>query len=575
MKKLLLLALFLVFAPLSADAASLYVSPATQTLSVGQTGTFTVYVESSSQAMNAVSGVILADTTGLTLSGASKTGSIISFWAAEPTANAGNGQLSFEGVVLTPGYTGPAGKVLSFTVRAKTAGTYSASFISGSVLANDGSGTDITSSTRGATIQVTASAPVPPTTPTVTPTAPTPTATRSGSAFPITSSTHPDQEKWYQTTTGTFTWDVPQGASATRLLFGRDEGATPTIVYDTPLGSKTISDMPDGVSYLLVQHKVNGSWAGVGSYRVQIDTTPPFAFRVEFPHGEKGINPQPIVLFNTTDNDSGISYYEVQVGSEGPLRAAADADSNPYTLPLQEPGSHVVVVTAHDEAGNTTTGSASFYVEGIEAPEITYFEDTVAFGDLVKVRGTTYQNSTVEIYVRKDGEMLFTEPTKSNSLGDFATILTKRLEPGLYHMTARAIDARGARSAESEPASFTVHGGFITDIGFFIRDHAAISAIVILIIIGTILIHFHGWRQLMRILNRMHAERFESMDTVHRAFELLRNDITSHARKIRSASIKRALTQEELSFLEQFEEELEEAEEVVQKEVKRASRKRS
>ena len=116
MRQIVLLVILFLLSPYSAHAASMYLSPASLSLGAGQSGTFTVFVESASQAMNAVSGNISVDASGASVTSVSKTSSIVNFWASEPTFSGST--VSFEGVVLSPGYTGSAGKVISFTVRA-------------------------------------------------------------------------------------------------------------------------------------------------------------------------------------------------------------------------------------------------------------------------------------------------------------------------------------------------------------------------------------------------------------------------------------------------------------------------
>jgi hypothetical protein len=135
-----------------AYAASLYLTPATGTYKVGDTITAAVYAESTNQAMNAVSGTVSVPSDMFDVLGVSNSGSIVNFWVQEPVKQ-GSGA-TFEGVVLNPGYTGSAGKIATITMRAKKAGTGSLSFVSASILANDGKGTNLLSGTRGGSYTV-------------------------------------------------------------------------------------------------------------------------------------------------------------------------------------------------------------------------------------------------------------------------------------------------------------------------------------------------------------------------------------------------------------------------------------
>ena len=151
MNRFLLIALVLLL-PGSASAASLYVSPASGSYGIGDTITATIFVESTGQPLNALSGTLSVPTDAFDILGVSISGSIVNFWVTEPAARSGS--VAFEGVVLNPGYSGSGGKIASVTLRAKRAGSASLTYGAASILANDGKGTSILSGTRGATFSI-------------------------------------------------------------------------------------------------------------------------------------------------------------------------------------------------------------------------------------------------------------------------------------------------------------------------------------------------------------------------------------------------------------------------------------
>ena len=563
-----LLFLLLLLSPLATQAATLYFSPSSGNYDVGKTITVSVYVSSPEEAVNAVSASLSVPSDLYSIVSASSVGSVINFWVSQPTVS-GN-TVSFEGVVLNPGYQGTAGKVATLVLSPKKAGSGGPSFVSASVLANDGQGTNILSGTTDASYTIGGTQP--PATPAATPQQSTPTQA-APSAFVIQSTTHPEGV-WSRQKTGTFSWTLPQGATATRIILSSSPSGVPSVEYIPAVSEKTIEGLPEGVSYLRVQHKVGGVWGGIGTYTIRVDSIPPERFTIVFPHGDSGFDPQPIILFNTIDGLSGIAHYSVKVGDGSLFETAAPADSNPYVLPLQDPGAHVVSVTAFDKAGNSLTMTEGFYVEGIDPPKITYISETISYGDLIKTRGITYPNSHIDVVVRdEDGDVVAEEPTKSNSLGDFGSIITKQLPPGLYSVTARVTDARGARSVETEPLSVEVEAGFLVDFWFFMLEHSGVAFLILLILLGSVGVHIYGWRKLLLLTHGVHAQRVSAAETVHKAFAILKKDVSTHMRQIREAGKTRMLTKEELAFLEEFEGELEEAEEIVEKEVEKAKKR--
>lgn len=161
-KRALALFVFLL-APLPAFAATLTFSPAAAIVTAGTTFTVAVEVSSPDQAMNAASGDVSFPTNKLRALSVSNSNSVMSLWVQNPTFSnaAGAGDVNFAGVVLNPGFTGADGNVVTIRFQALAAGNAALSFADGSVLANDGNGTNILSSLGTANITIVPAPPAP------------------------------------------------------------------------------------------------------------------------------------------------------------------------------------------------------------------------------------------------------------------------------------------------------------------------------------------------------------------------------------------------------------------------------
>src|SRR3989338_4932160 len=143
-----------------------YASAATLTLSggtsatIGQTISVPLLVSTEgSEVLNAVSTEMRFPAELLTLQSISKTSSIISFWAEEPTYSNSNGTATLQGIVPNPGWKGQSGTVVTFVFKVRAASSATISFTSASVLANDGLGTNILSKTFSKTLSLGGSVP--------------------------------------------------------------------------------------------------------------------------------------------------------------------------------------------------------------------------------------------------------------------------------------------------------------------------------------------------------------------------------------------------------------------------------
>jgi hypothetical protein len=563
---LVLLSLIFCSLPIAVNAATLHFSPSSGTHTVGSTFSISVYAESSSQALNAASGIVSFPSEKMEVVSISKSGSIFSLWAAEPSFSNTQGSVSFEGIVLNPGYTGANGKILTITFRARSVGTANVRFSSGSILANNGTGTNILNG-----LQVAAFTFIDDNEETSTVSQPEDKQVAPENTVGIVSVTHPDQSKWYANNTPEFSWDLPEGSLEVRIIIDTSSTERPTVSYLPPISTKKVDELPDGTYYFGLQIRIASGWSTISRYRVNIDTTPPKPFSITFPHGDKGWESQPVTFFNTTDGESGINSYTIKIGNDAkPVKTGPSTESNPYILPPQLPGTYALLVTAVDNAGNIRNGTAEFTIESIDTPVITYYPENLDEGDILKVRGTTYPNSNVLLYIREGDTLISEEYSKSNNSGDFAVVVTKRLDAGVYTLTARVKDERGAQSAETAPLTITVRSELITGLISFILKYLS-AAILILLAVGALAwVGVRLWFKIPRTLARMRREAREAEIASTRALTALRKAIDNHIMRLKKA--KRRLTKEEASFLEKFEDKLGEAEEIITKEIRDISK---
>ena len=129
-----------------------------------------------------------------------------------------------EGGLPDPGWQGKNGRVLSQLFKVKKPGVAQIKFISGSLHANDGLGTNILSAMTGATYTLTISGqnpnPLPPGQSTVLLPAPI-----------LSSNTHPDQTKWYKNNELTINWDLSYDPTALYYAFDNNPVTYPNDLF--------------------------------------------------------------------------------------------------------------------------------------------------------------------------------------------------------------------------------------------------------------------------------------------------------------------------------------------------------
>ncbi|MDP3004287.1 MAG: hypothetical protein Q8N43_02160, partial [Candidatus Azambacteria bacterium] len=521
--------------PAAAQAANLYFTPSAGSYSVGSLITVNVYVSSVDQAMNAASGIISFPQDKLEVTSLSKTGSIFTLWVQEPSFSNSAGTINFEGIVLNPGFTGSGGKIISITFKTKAAGGALLNFSSGSALANDGKGTNILASLGNAQFNLGGAGPT-------IPEATTPSAVSGAPSAPVISSpTHPDPNKWYANKDTKFMWSVPSDAIAVRLLYDKYPNSQPKVIYEPAITEKEITDLKDGIYYFHVQFKNNKGWGAISHFRFQIDTEPPEPFSIKFIDGNETENPRPTVVFNTTDSLSGVNYYKIKIG-EGDFFSVAPeiVKTNPYTLSLQNPGKRNILVQAFDNAENYSVATEEFIIKPLQTPVFTEYPKELESGEILKVSGESkYPNSQIVIELQREKDEPKSFTARSDQDGKFTFTADERLRDGIYQLWAEVVDARGARSLPSEKLTISVARPEILQIGSWAVSLLAVVVPLVALIIALLFILWHGWHKFSLMRKRLRKEVREAESALHKAFDLLKENVRGQIKMLEKTSTKR------------------------------------
>ena len=556
-------ALFAVLPIARAAGATFSLSAQTGSYNVGDTIPITVYLNAD-QPINAVSGIISFPPDKLAVISVSQTGSIINLWVQNPTYSNVAGTINFQGVILNPGYAGSDGKVIAVNLKAIAPGAALVSFTSGSILANDGDGTNVIDSnglpSRQYAVNIPGNA--------VNNSISTPAYTSGPLAPNLSSPTHPDQNKWYAASDVQFDWAVPSAVDAVRLLYDKNPYSTPQVVYAPPIDSKKVQGLEDGVWYFHAQFHDKAGWGSIANFKFQIDTTPPESFAVRFVSDADPTNPTPQVSLAAQDVTSGIDHYRIQIDNQNPT-VVSTTSGTVYTLPVQKSGDHNILAQAFDQAGNYQTAVAQFTVAPIASPTITGYQPQIRSGEALTVSGTTYPSSTVAVYLDNGSGKPLNWTGLSDSNGSFAISGNGDIPAGAYKMYAIVTDPRGAQSAPTDKYDLAVTSANIFGIGTATINllTAAVSFLVVIFLaIASIL---YGTRK-VRLLKKDIEKETKAMERdVDQAFRALRSDLRDHVHFLEKVRSVRELTREEELVLKQLKDDLARSESAIESDIKK------
>lgn len=509
------------FAPF-VEAATLSLTPSLNSVSVGNSFSVKLFVNTQGKVINDVNGVIKFPTDLVEVTAVNYADSIFTLWAEQPVFSNASGQISFDGGIPTPGYTGSAGKVLSVSFRAKKVGVASLTFGNASVLENDGLGTDILISQYPTSVDIISA--VPEAEKPVTPVVP---ATPSLLPAPVIySSVFTNQESWYSAKAGVITWNLPTGATTVQTAINNKPSGAPTISYSPVVFQREVKNLTDGVWYFHLRYAIGEKLSAITHYKIQIDSQSP----TELTATQINNNDGSVSLdVKATDELSGIDYYTISVDNQPEIKVPFSTASSPILLQQLTIGSHQVLITAYDKAGNKKEITIQVVVNLISAPVIDKYTKEINIGGRIEVSGTTsYPGATVKIIIKPETGNEVDYSVIADQNGKFSFVSNPMGRDGKYQFWAYIISPDNINGPSSTALNIVVKKSFwlgIKDKILGIRITSAITPIMIGLI--ALLIALFGWYKYFILRKRFALVEKRANDAFKLLLKRARRKITA------------------------------------------------
>lgn len=499
----------------SADAASLSITPSSVSVATDNIFTVRVVTNTLGKSINNAEAILQFPKDVVEVVSVSKSTSIFSLWVEDPTYSNAAGTVSFNGGLASPGYNGTSGTIVSITFKAKKPGAASLILSDAAVRENDGLGTDILSSKGSASVQITTDKAPAPTVPSDEGTVQK-VVTQSK---PIVSSeTHPDQERWYSSSTASFNWKAPNGVTAIQAQTTKSPAFIPTISYDSSVTQKTLTDISDGTFYFNIRYKNAGVWGPIAQYKIHIDTTPPEPFVPTITLGNSTS-----IKLDAQDKTSGIDRYMISIdGAKDIVVSQKDITSDEYILPPQQEGEHNVDVVVYDKAGNYRETRTIFTAPAIDIPTISLSNTAITKNESIVVTGTsTYPGKQVEIIVEQNGKTIASYVQSIATDGSFSVTTDAIKTVGMLDISARNVLDTSVKSLPTNKLYLTVANTETQKLSLsLIRT---IGVAVLLFILLTSL--YVGWHKFFGLKKKIRNELKQTVNHVHKAMMLLRDQL--------------------------------------------------
>lgn len=550
---------FLSFA-LPSFAATLSIAPATGTYTVDTPFTSTVMVASPEQAANAVSGLITFSADQLQVVSLGKSNSIVAYWVREPSYSNAEGWIKFEGIVPDPGFIGAGKRVLTVTFRPrKVIGTTNLGFAEGTILANDGQGTNILIDLADARYAI---APAQLKSPAREAT----TAIGAPVAPQVISPSHPDPAAWYSDSNPIFNWELSPGITGVNILADHSPSTNPGTASDGLFSTHNYQEVKDGSWYFHLRLRNAGGWGDITHFGFNIDTVPPSDLKLALIEQPDPTVPEVGFMIAAADTGSGLDYYEISVDGAPSVIWHDDGDHRFLTSRLK-PGRHTLLAKAYDKAGNVLAAAADFSVASLPIPKITDYPREIAIGKIVTLRGEALASSLVIVRFKHPDGGETAQETRADQAGRFVISVDEKLIAGIYTITATVRDDRGTESEPSESVVVAVYLSAFWQWGNDLLRWLSLIVPIFVLLAFLILAVLRSYYQVRRIKRTIRRESREAAEALRKAFGFLREKVRSQLTLLEAAKTRRVLTNEEAALHESLRQSLNDVESYVQKEI--------
>jgi len=274
----------------------------------------------------------------------------------------------------------------------------------------------------------------------------------------IKSPTHPDSNKWYSNNNPRIEWMLPRSVDGVNVLTDRKPTTDPGDQSDGWFNHTSYKDIKNGNWYFHVKFLINDEWGPVAHFKFQVDAEKPSQLEINQLDSESYTKGR--FSFYATDEISGIDYFAIKI-DDGEQKIWRDYGDGVFETQSISLGNHKISVKAFDFAGNFIETSKDFILEKVLPPRIISSRRVFKVGQSFYIRGVTYRNANVDVWVELQGQSAEFYSVQSDSRGLFGLDIISGLPVGNYTIWAENLAQSGIHSRSSEKLSIIIEPNFI------------------------------------------------------------------------------------------------------------------
>jgi len=263
---------------------------------------------------------------------------------------------------------------------------------------------------------------------------------------------------------------------------------------------------------------------------------------------------------------SNIDHYSFQIDQNTP-ELWNDDGTHIYETPVLAPGNHTLIAKAFDNSGNFIGTSTDVIIKPLDVPSVTDYSKEVSLSGNIMIRGTTYPRGQVVVSLQRENETAKTLIVQTNPDGEFFFVSDQQNSIGTYTAWVYALDNRGAESFPGNKITIVVKASTLVQFTNWSTGVLSIVVPIFALLCLLILVALYTWHKFLVLRKRIRKETRNFEKNVHRAFDLLRDDMSEQINMLKKAKSERDLTAEEEKIVKRLKKNLDTAEDFIQKEI--------
>jgi len=236
-------------------------------------------------------------------------------------------------------------------------------------------------------------------------------------------------------------------------------------------------------------------------------------------------------------------------------------------MPHQNPGKHEVKVVAVDNAGNKTSSALDVIIDSIQSPQISVCPGVFVSGEeILYLEGTSVSGNNVIVFLNKNGLNIKKWEVTADNQGNWAVKDGSLFRSGMYTISTRAKDYRGAVSNSSaECSSKILLSGIVW--GVWIISYKVLLIILFIVLILLCLIFAYIYIHTGKKHKRLNRETRDLKEKFYKEYYELKEDIKRQLEIFKRAGMERGLSEEEKELESKLLKDLDDVEQVLSKEL--------